>query len=85
MRTTLFLIWVSSAEYKSVRVVNTTLTRDRSIRLRNRIGINGRQDIENRLRGCWIQLLTILDDTAIAPVWQKQITYGAPSYYWELQ
>lgn len=52
------------------------------VHLRNR-SVPGRPEIEDRLRGCAVQLLTQPDGAA--PVWEQTVTFGAPSYHWEVR
>lgn len=57
--------------------------RIRSVHVRNR-SVPGRRDIEDRLRGCWVQLFRDDPSRGLAPAWERPIVFGAPAYQFDV-
>lgn len=49
-----------------------------AVHVRNR-SVLGRPEVEDRLRGCWVQLLDAPDGPAL---WERLVAYGSPAYQW---
>ena len=61
-----------------------TVRRVAGVRLWNR-SVPGAPEVEERLCGCWVQLIADVERAGAAPVWERPVLFPAPSYQWDVR